>query len=71
MQVINVGTLAKIPVNNLPHPLPPSNVEFDDQTYIYTRKTIYLHLSTLYWGGGGGGGLRSNYALKNNYSSTK
>ena len=23
------------------------------QTHIYTRKTTYLHLSTLYWGGGG------------------
>ena len=29
---------------------------FDDQTHIYTRKTTYIHLSTLYWGGGGGGG---------------
>ena len=28
-------------------------LSFDDQTHIYTRKTTYLHLSTLYWGGGG------------------
>ena len=54
-----------------PPPLPPPQamLSFDDQTHIYTRKTIYLHFSTLYWGGGGG--LRSNCALKNNYSSTK
>ena len=36
-------------------PSPPSPpqamLSFDDQTHIYTRKTIYLHLSTLYWGG--------------------
>ena len=34
-------------------------LSFDDQTYIYTRKTTYLHLSTMYWGGGGG---RGDYA---------
>ena len=28
-------------------------LSFDDQTHIYTRKTTYLHLSTLYWGGRG------------------
>ena len=44
MQVISVGILTKIQVNNLPHPLPPQ---------------------------AGGGGLRSNCALKNNYSRTK
>ena len=60
MQVISVGTLTKIQVNNLPHSLPPppppqAMLSFDDQTHIYTRKTIYLHLPTLYWGGGGGG----------------
>ena len=56
MQVISVGTLTKILVNNLPHPLPPQGMlSFDDRTHIYTRKTIYLHLSTLYCGGGGGG----------------
>ena len=45
---------------------------FDDQMHIYTRKTVYLHLATLYWGEGGlrshcvggEGGLRSNCALK-------
>ena len=41
-------------MNNLPHPLPPqAMLSFDDQMHIYTRKTFYLHLSTLYWGGGG------------------
>ena len=72
MQVKSVGTLTKILVNNPPLALPPPQamLSFDDQTHIYTRKTTYLHLSTLYWGGGGGG-LRSNCALKNNYSSTK
>ena len=54
MQVISVGTFIKILVNNLPNPLPlQAMLSFDDQTYIYTRKTIYLHLSTLYWEGGG------------------
>ena len=58
MQVIGVGTLTKILVNNSPppHPSPQAMLSFDDQTHIYTRKTIYLHLSTLYCGGGGGGG---------------
>ena len=69
MQVKSVGTLTKILVNNLPPPPPPqAMLGFDDQTHIYTRKTTYLHLSTLYWGGGG---LRSNCALKNNYSRSK
>ena len=37
-----------------PPPLPPqAMLSFDIQTHIYTRETIYLHLSTLYWGGGG------------------
>ena len=35
-------------------------LSFDDQMHIYTRKTIYLHLSTLYWEGGRGG--RGDYA---------
>ena len=51
-----------------PSPPPPAMLSFDDQRHIFTRKTIYLHLSTLYWGEGG---LRSNCALKNNYSSTR
>ena len=57
MQVISVGTLTKTQVNNFPPlPLPLEAVlSFDDQTHIYARKTIYLHLSTLYWGGGGKG----------------
>ena len=60
MQVKSVGTLTKLLVNNLrPPPSPQAMLSFDDQTHIYTRKTIYLHFSTLYWGGGGGGG---NYA---------
>ena len=73
LQVISFRTLTKILVNNLPHPSSPqAMLSFDDRTRIYTRKTIYLHLSTLYWGGGGGGGgLRSNCGLKINYSSTK
>ena len=57
MQVKSVGTLTKILVNNLPPPpSPQAMLSFDDQTHIYTRKTTYLHLSTLYWGGGGEGG---------------
>ena len=63
MQVISVGTLTKILVNNLPPPpFPPkAMLSFDDQMHIYTRKTIYLHLSTLYWGGRGGGGGGGDY----------
>ena len=37
-----------------PPPFPP--FPSPHQTHIYTRKTIYLHLSTLYWRGGGGEG---------------
>ena len=58
MQVISVGTLTKILVNNISHPLPTpppqGMLSFDDQMHIYTRKTIYLHLSTLHWEGGRG-----------------
>ena len=57
MQVKSVGTLTKILVNNSPPPSPPPRkamLSFYDQTHIYTRKTIYLHLSTLYWEGRGG-----------------
>ena len=72
LQVINIGTLTQILVNNLPPPPPPplpqAMLSFDDQRHIHTRKTIYLHLSALYWGEGG---LRSNCTLKNKYSSTK
>ena len=52
MQVKSVGTLTKILVNNPPPPPPQAMLSFDDQTHIYTRKTNYLHLSTLYWRGG-------------------
>ena len=57
MQVISVGTLTKILVNNLPHPPSPppppqAMLSFDDHMHIYARKTIYLHLSILYWGRG-------------------
>ena len=52
MQVISVGTLTKILVNNVPTPPPPlppqAMLSFDDQTHIYTKKTIYLHLATFY-----------------------
>ena len=77
MQVISVGTLTKIQVNNLPHPLPPqAMLSFDDQMNIYTRKNClptFVNIVLGVRGGGGGGGLhvRSNCALKNNYSSTK
>ena len=44
-----------------PPPLPQAMLSFDDQTHIYTRKTIYLHLLTLYWGGGGGRWGKGDY----------
>ena len=74
MQVISVGTLTKILVNNISHPLPTpppqGMLSFDDQMHIYTRKN-YLPTFVNIALGGREGGLRSNCALKNDYSSTK
>ena len=44
-------------------------LSFDDQTHIYTRKTILPTFVNIVLRGEGG--LRSNCALKNNYTSTK
>ena len=57
MQVISVGTLTKIQVNNLPHPLPlQAMLCFDNQMHIYTKKNYLPTVVNIVLGGGGGGG---------------
>ena len=71
MQVISVGTLTQILVNNLPHPLSPflSNVEFWwSKAHLYKKNYLPTFVNIVL---GGGGGLHSNCTLKNNCSSTK
>ena len=69
MQIISVGTLTQILVNNLPHPLPPpSNVEFWwSKAHLYKKNYLPTFVNIVL----GGGRLRSNCTLKNNNSNTK
>ena len=59
MQVIGVGTLTKILVNNSPppHPSPPSNVEFWwPNAHLYKKNYLPTFVNIVLRGGGGGGG---------------